>query len=375
MFRFALLLLAAACSSGFDPSRSQGAHKKDLLDPNTSFRWSPGGAQKKRGGAGEPSSSLAPELDFLAEFAGKRRLWVITAPSHNSPYLRMMEKQLEQLDQSETHSSSPSSRNAMMEGRIQKTTAAGEATVESLDPDMVTKLLHYLDLSGSERDFTMLVVKKNLRTSERFPYPVRVEAVLELIDQFPMRKLEKMTRKGKHQRFDPLNVCDGVGTVTTKLLFDLLDLAAGGAKKKVVLRRTMKRRVVPSPRRTGNTTSAGPQTQSAPDKKAALKRRIQDILNGRSRFVIRKVPAAGSSRSGGRTPSAGQGGAAPSPPSTTKEEKKDSLESTAEEDQRRPAGADTGDDGGTNPKKNQRSWEEEERGEGEEREEERERGQ
>lgn len=38
--------------------------------------------------------------------------------------------------------------NAMMEGRIQKTTAAGEATVESLDPDMVTKLLHYLDLSG-----------------------------------------------------------------------------------------------------------------------------------------------------------------------------------------------------------------------------------
>lgn len=37
----------------------------------------------------------------------------------------------------------------MMEGRIQKTTAAGGATVESLDPDMVTKLLRYLDLGGS----------------------------------------------------------------------------------------------------------------------------------------------------------------------------------------------------------------------------------
>lgn len=37
----------------------------------------------------------------------------------------------------------------MMEGRIQKATAAGEATVESLDPDTVTKLLHYLDLSSS----------------------------------------------------------------------------------------------------------------------------------------------------------------------------------------------------------------------------------
>eukprot|EP00066_Takifugu_rubripes_P013990 XP_011603256.1 PREDICTED: coiled-coil domain-containing protein 80-like [Takifugu rubripes] len=352
MFRFALLLLAAACSSGFDPSRSQGAHKKDLLDPNVRdwgdysdlIQVEPRGSAEEEGGAGEPSSSLAPELDFLAEFAGKRRLWVITAPSHNSPYLRMMEKQLEELDQRALNCRLAERdtfiitviQNAMMEGRIQKTTPAGEATVESLDPDMVTKLLHYLDLSGSERDFTMLVVKKNLRTSERFPYPVRVEAVLELIDQFPMRKLEKMTRKGKHQ-------------------------SCRGAKKKVVLRRTMKRRVVPSPRRTGNTTSAGPQTQPAPDKKAALKRRIQDILNGRSRFVIRKVPAAGSSRSGGRTPSAGQGGAAPSPPSTTKEEKKDSLESTAEEDQRRPAGT---DDGGTNPKKNQRSGKKKKGGKG-----------
>lgn len=56
-----------------------------------------------------------------------------------------------------------------------------------------------------EQDFTMLVVKKNLRVSERFPYPVRVEAVLELIDQFPKRKLEKMIRKGKNQRFACVN--------------------------------------------------------------------------------------------------------------------------------------------------------------------------
>ena len=47
----------------------------------------------------------------------------------------------------------------------------------------------------------MLVMKKNLRVSGRFPYPVRVEAILELIDQFPMRKLEKMTRKGSNLRF------------------------------------------------------------------------------------------------------------------------------------------------------------------------------
>lgn len=36
----------------------------------------------------------------------------------------------------------------MMEGRIQKTTFQGDATVESLDPDTVSKLLHYLDLTN-----------------------------------------------------------------------------------------------------------------------------------------------------------------------------------------------------------------------------------
>ena len=52
----------------------------------------------------------------------------------------------------------------------------------------------------------MLVLKKNLRVSERFPYPVRIEAILELIDQFPMRKLEKMTRKGSNLRFHYITI-------------------------------------------------------------------------------------------------------------------------------------------------------------------------
>lgn len=56
----------------------------------------------------------------------------------------------------------------------------------------------------------MLVLKKNLRVSERFPYPVRVEAILELIDQFPMRKLEKMTRKGANLRFCYTKICSSL---------------------------------------------------------------------------------------------------------------------------------------------------------------------
>lgn len=80
----------------------------------------------------------------------------------------------------------------------------------------------------------------------------------------------------------------------------------------------MKKRIVLS---AGNVTSAGLQTLPAAQKKAALRRRIQDILNGRSRFLIRKVPAAGSTSGGSQTPSRGEGGASPSPP--REEEKKD----------------------------------------------------
>ncbi|XP_044189895.1 coiled-coil domain-containing protein 80 [Thunnus albacares] len=243
-------------------------------------------------GGGESSSSLAPELDFLADFAGKKRLWVITAPSHNDHYLRMMEKQLEDMEQKglNCHLAERDTfiitiiQNAMMEGRIQKTTFQGDATVESLDPDTVTKLLHYLELTSQDQEFTMLVMKKNLLVSERFPYPVRVEAILELIDQFPMRKLEKMTRKGSNLR------CK-----TTK--------------KVLVKRKKMKKKMVLSPQRRGNVTSVvAPQRKPPMDKKAALKSKIQDILNGRSRFVIRKEPAVGSTRgkdssSGGRATS------------------------------------------------------------------------
>lgn len=92
MFRFTnsphlLLLLAALCSaasSGFYPTGSQIGPRKDLLDPNVRDwgdysdlihvepRKSPEEEDGGKSGAGEASSSLAPELDFLAEFAGER---------------------------------------------------------------------------------------------------------------------------------------------------------------------------------------------------------------------------------------------------------------------------------------------------------------
>ncbi|XP_026153722.1 coiled-coil domain-containing protein 80 [Mastacembelus armatus] len=327
------------------PGIGQGKHK-DQLDPNVrdwgDYSDLPPGIEQGLGldedgehgeiretGAGESS---APELDFLADFSGKKRLWVITAPSHNDHYLRMMEKQLVDMEQKGLNCLLAERdtfiitiiQNAMMEGRIQKTTIQGDATVENLDPDTVTKLLHYLELINQDQGFTMLLLRKNLRVSERFPYPVRVEAILELIDQLPMRKLEKMTRKGSNLR------CK-----TTK-------------KKTVVKRIKTKKKTVLSPHRRGNETSiVALQRKPSLDKKAALKSKVQDILSGRSRFVIRKMPGMGSTRgkassSRVRTTSNGQEKekvhSSPSVSRSNEEVKEDRPESTVKEENKRHGG-------------------------------------
>lgn len=46
----------------------------------------------------------------------------------------------------------------------------------------------------------MVLLKKTLQVEERYPYPVRLEAMYEVIDQSPMRKLEKLRQKGFVQK-------------------------------------------------------------------------------------------------------------------------------------------------------------------------------
>lgn len=51
----------------------------------------------------------------------------------------------------------------------------------------------------------MVLLKKTLQVEERYPYPVRLEAMYEVIDQSPMRRLEKLRQKGFVQK------CKGAG--------------------------------------------------------------------------------------------------------------------------------------------------------------------
>ena len=92
-------------------------------------------------------------------------------------------------------------------------------------------------------------------------------------------------------------------------------------KKRVLVkkRKTLKKKTttVLGAQRRGNVTLvvaagavAAPQRKPPVDKKAVLKSKIQDILRGRSRFVIRKTPPTGSNEgsSGGGGGGAGGGG-------------------------------------------------------------------
>lgn len=59
-------------------------------------------------------------------------------------------------------------------------------------------------------------------------------------------------------------------------------------------KKKMTKKMVLSPQSQGNVTSMEALPKKNPlDKKVALKTKIQDILSGRSRFVIRKVPVVG----------------------------------------------------------------------------------
>lgn len=228
--------------------------------------------------AGVRQPGGASETDFLVDFAGKKRLWVITGPSHSDNYLRLMEKQIQESEGLNCRLAERDTlivtiiQNAMMEGKIQHTTMDGKATEQALDSDMVTKLLHYLELG--HQTFSMLILKKNLKVGERFPYPVRVEAVLEVIDNLPARKLERLARKGSFQR--------------CKITKKRLVVKQNGGKKRRIF----------SPQKQGNVTSIFPSQRQTLDKKAAIRSKVQDILSGRYRFVIHRGKAISTPKTG-----------------------------------------------------------------------------
>ncbi|XP_077473918.1 coiled-coil domain-containing protein 80 isoform X1 [Stigmatopora argus] len=153
-----------------------------------------------------PSSPGSPNL--LATFAGKNRVLVISAPHDSDGYYRLMMSLLKddvycELAERHVQQIVMFHQEGEMGGKVRRITAEGKVMEEPLDTALVPRLMSFLKLEKGK--FGMVLLKKTLQVEERYPYPVRLEAMYEVIDQSPMRRLEKIRQKGFVQK------CKGAG--------------------------------------------------------------------------------------------------------------------------------------------------------------------
>ncbi|NWY01930.1 CCD80 protein, partial [Nothoprocta ornata] len=143
------------------------------------------------------SGSSSPNV--LASFAGKNRVWVISAPHASEGYYRLMMSLLKNdvyCELAERHIQQIVLFHEEGEegGKVRRITNEGKILEQPLDPALIPKLMSFLKLEKGK--FGMVLLKKTLQVEERYPYPVRLEAMYEVIDQSPIRKIEKIRQKG-----------------------------------------------------------------------------------------------------------------------------------------------------------------------------------
>nr|KAF6473497.1 coiled-coil domain containing 80 [Rousettus aegyptiacus] len=148
-----------------------------------------------------PSGSSSPNI--LASFAGKNRVWVISAPHASEGYYRLMMSLLKDdvyCELAERHIQQIVLFHQAGEegGKVRRITSEGRILEQPLDPTLIPKLMSFLKLERGK--FGMVLLKKTLQVEERYPYPVRLEAMYEIIDQGPVRRIEKIRQKGFVQK-------------------------------------------------------------------------------------------------------------------------------------------------------------------------------
>ncbi|XP_018412807.1 PREDICTED: coiled-coil domain-containing protein 80 [Nanorana parkeri] len=148
-----------------------------------------------------PSASNSPNI--LASFAGKNRVWIISAPHASDGYYRLMMSLLKNdvyCELAERHIQQIVIFHEEGEegGKIRRITNEGKILEQRLDPSIVPKMMTSLKLEKGK--FGMVLLKKTLQVEERYPYPVRLEAMYEVVDQSPIRKIEKLRQKGFVQK-------------------------------------------------------------------------------------------------------------------------------------------------------------------------------
>lgn len=142
-------------------------------------------------------------INILAGFAGKNRVLVISVPHESDSYYKLMMSLLKPdvyCEMAARHMLQiiMFHRKEEMGGKVRRVNYQGLIVEESLDPALVPQLMSFLKLE--EGKFGMVLLRKTLQVEERYPYPVRLEAVYEVIDQTPMRRHEKARQKGFVER-------------------------------------------------------------------------------------------------------------------------------------------------------------------------------
>ncbi|XP_067885244.1 coiled-coil domain-containing protein 80-like [Heterodontus francisci] len=159
-----------------------------------------------------PLSAPKADLGPLAQYFGKFRLLVLAAPDPMDNFYRLMEKQIDvrsrelrcQLAVRDLLVLVLFQGTTTSQGKVVSISQQGKVVEEKVEPEVVGQIMQHLSLK--EGQFGMVLLRKSMQLYERFPYAVRMEAVLETVDQMPLRKIESITRRGKGLK------CKGGGT-------------------------------------------------------------------------------------------------------------------------------------------------------------------
>ncbi|XP_038661866.1 coiled-coil domain-containing protein 80-like [Scyliorhinus canicula] len=164
----------------------------------------PGGGQGGSRALPAPRAELGP----LAGYLGKFRLLILAAPGPSDTSYRLMEQQMDV--KSPELRCQLAARDLLLlvlfqgdMGKVVTVSQEGEVSEDKLEAEGVAQIMRLLSLK--EGQFNMVLLRKSMQLYERFPYAVRMEAVLETVDQMPLRKIESVTRRGQHLR------CKGAG--------------------------------------------------------------------------------------------------------------------------------------------------------------------
>ncbi|KAM9803000.1 coiled-coil domain-containing protein 80 [Syngnathus typhle] len=191
---------------GSQGRRMLGARRRVKVRPQGGMLQDEGAPRARARVARMPSSAGSPNL--LASFAGKNRVLVISAPHDSDGYYRLMMTLLKsdvycELAERHVQQIIIFHQEGEMGGKVRRITTEGKVMEEPLDIGLIPRLMSFLKLEKGK--FGMVLLKKTLQVEERYPYPVRLEAMYEVIDKSPMRRLEKIRQKGFVQK------CKGAG--------------------------------------------------------------------------------------------------------------------------------------------------------------------